>query len=82
MAIQVEAFCSLDDFKHSTGEIVRQLRAARKAPGAQRIFSAGEKEFISEKETASRGIPIVPTLQKDMLEMQQALHLDQYKFPF
>jgi LDH2 family malate/lactate/ureidoglycolate dehydrogenase len=82
MAIQVEAFCSLDDFKHSTGEIIRQLRDARKAPGAKRIFSAGEKEFISEKETASKGISIVPSLQKDMLEMQQELHLDQYKFPF
>ena len=82
MAIQVEAFCSLEDFKHSTGEIVRQLRAARKAPGASRIYSAGEKEFISEKETASKGIPIVPALQKDMLEIQQALKLEQYQFPF
>ncbi|NMB54822.1 MAG: Ldh family oxidoreductase [Leptolinea sp.] len=82
MAINVEAFCSLEDFKHSTGEIVRQLRAARKAPGAERIFSAGEKEFIKEKETAVRGIAIVPSLQKDMLEMKQALHLDQYSFPF
>lgn len=82
MAIQIEAFCPLDDFKHSTGEIIRQLRAARKAPGATRIFSAGEKEFISEKETAVRGIPIVPNLQKDILEMREALHLTQYKFPF
>lgn len=82
MAIQVEAFCSLDDFKHSTGEIIRQLRAARKAPGEERIFTAGEKEFMSEKETAKRGIPIVPNLQKDILEMQQALHLNQYSFPF
>jgi L-2-hydroxycarboxylate dehydrogenase (NAD+) len=82
MAIQVEAFCPLEDFKQSTGEIIRQLRAARKAPGAQRIFSAGEKEFISEKATAAKGIPIVPTLQKDMLEMQQVLHLDQYQLPF
>ncbi len=82
MAIQVEAFCSLEDFKHSTGEIIRQLRAARKAPGEQRIFTAGEKEFISEKETAKRGVPIVATLQKDILEMQKTLHLDQYTFPF
>ncbi len=82
MAIQVEAFCSLEDFKHSTGEIIRQLRAARKAPGSARIFSAGEKEFISEKDTAVRGIPIVPNLQKDILEMRQALRLDQYNFPF
>jgi L-2-hydroxycarboxylate dehydrogenase (NAD+) len=82
MAIQVEAFCSLDDFKHSTGEIIRQLRASRRAPGAQRIFSAGEKEFLKEKETTAQGIPIVPSLQKDILEMKQALHLDQYSFPF
>lgn len=82
MAIQVEAFCALDDFKHSTGEIIRQLRASRKVPGANRIFSAGEKEFLKEKETAVQGIPIVPNLQKDILAMKQALHLDQYTFPF
>lgn len=82
MAIQVEAFCSLDDFKHSTGEIIRQLRAARKAPGAIRIFSAGEKEYLSEKATALQGIPVVPNLQKDIKEMQQALQLNNYQFPF
>ena len=82
MAIQVEAFCSLDDFKHSTGEIIRQLRAARKAPGANRIYSAGEKEYLAERETASKGIPVVPNLQKDIKIMQQALQLNQYKFPF
>jgi L-2-hydroxycarboxylate dehydrogenase (NAD+) len=82
MAIQVEAFCSLDDFKHSTGEIIRQLRAARKAPGSDRIYSAGEKEYLEEKETAIKGIPIVPNLQKDIKEMQQTLKLNQYQFPF
>jgi len=82
MAIQIEAFCPLADFKHSTGEIIRQLRASRKAPGQNRIFTAGEKEYYSEIETAKTGIAIVPNLQKDILEMQQALHLDQYKFPF
>ncbi|NLF52379.1 MAG: Ldh family oxidoreductase [Leptolinea sp.] len=82
MAIQVEAFCPLDDFKHTTGEIMRQLRAARKAPGEDRIFTAGEKEFANEKDTAVRGIPIVPNLQKDILEMKKALKLNQYSFPF
>jgi L-2-hydroxycarboxylate dehydrogenase (NAD+) len=82
MAIQVEAFCGLDDFKHSTGEIVRQLKAARKAPGANRIYSAGEKEYLSEKETAVKGIPVIPNLQKDIKEMQQALQLNNYQFPF
>ncbi len=82
MAIQVEAFCPLEDFKHSTGEIIRQLRSARKAPGAKRIFTAGEKEFYNEKETAERGIPIVPDLQKDILAMKEVLNLNQYVFPF
>lgn len=82
MALSIDAFCELNDFKRSTGEIIRQLRASRKSPGAEHIFSAGEKEFLAEKETAIKGIPVVPNLQKDIKVMQDSLNLTQYQFPF
>jgi len=44
LAIRIDAFCDIEDFKHQVGEISRQLRASKKAPGAERIYTPGEKE--------------------------------------
>ncbi len=82
MAINIESFCSLDEFKHTTGQILRDLRASTKAPGATRIYTAGEKEFENAKVTMQRGIPAIPNLQKEIKYLQQELGLWQYQFPF
>ncbi len=82
IAINIEHFLPLDEFKHTTGEILRELRAARKSPGHDRIFTAGEKEFLMEKEIAQKGIPVIPNLQKDLNFLKNELGLDQYHFPF
>jgi len=49
LAIDVEHFISIDRFKEITGDIMRRLRNSKKAVGADRIFTAGEKEYESEK---------------------------------
>jgi len=82
MAIQVEAFTSLADFKKTTGQILRDLRNSRKAPGRERIYTAGEKEYENEKLVRAEGIPIVPNLQKELSYLQKELGLTQYDFPF
>jgi L-2-hydroxycarboxylate dehydrogenase (NAD+) len=82
MAINVEAFTALDDFKKTTGDILRALRASRKAPGQPRIFTAGEKEFEHELVVRAQGVPVVPNLQKDIKTVQRELGLTQYEFPF
>ncbi len=82
MAIDIEPFCPLAEFKHTTGQILRELRASTKAPGQSRIYTAGEKEY--EKEIAIRrdGIPVIPNLQKEIKFLQSELGLWQYEFPF
>lgn len=40
MAVNIEAFTGLADFKQATGGILRQLRASKKAPGRDRIYTA------------------------------------------
>jgi L-2-hydroxycarboxylate dehydrogenase (NAD+) len=82
MAIGIEHFTSLDDFKATTGQILRDLRNSTKAPGQPRIYVAGEKEFENEKKTAVQGIPVIPNLQKEILYLQKELGLNQYDFPF
>ena len=55
MAINIEAFTELDEFKKTTGDILRELRSSSKAPGQDRIFTAGEKEFENEKRILQEG---------------------------
>jgi len=82
MALAVESFVDLEVFKHTTGAILRELRASRKAPGHSRIYSAGEKEYEKEIQVCRDGVKIIPNLQKDLKFVRDKLGLSQYEFPF
>jgi LDH2 family malate/lactate/ureidoglycolate dehydrogenase len=82
IAIDVEAFITLDRFKLISGSICRALRASDKAPGHQRIWTAGEKEHDVWLERKDRGAPVNEELKRQMIAMRQELGLTQYRFPF
>ena len=82
MALNVESFVDLETFKQTTGNILRELRSSRKAPGEPRIYTAGEKEYEKEILTRRDGIKIIPNLQKDLKFVRDELGLDDYEFPF
>ncbi|MFX1268881.1 MAG: Ldh family oxidoreductase [Promethearchaeota archaeon] len=82
LAINIDNFAGLDSFKKTAGNIMRGLRSAKKDPEAERIYTAGEKEFIAEIEKKKSGIPLNKSLQNDIKIMQQEQGLKQYKFPF
>ena len=57
------------------------MRSSKKAPGAERIYTAGEKEYeigIARKS----GVPINESVQKEITEVRDQLGLTQYKFPW
>ena len=78
LAMDVEHFVPLEQFKKTTGDIMRELRAARKAPGQERIYTAGEKEYYNAQRLRAEGVPVNANLQKDLKAMQQELGLSQY----
>jgi len=82
MAIDIEHFTPLEEFKKTAGAIMRQLRSAPKVPGHGRIFVAGEKEAESEKLVRERGVPVNSALQKDLKFMQAELGLTRPQLPF
>ncbi|MPN53849.1 putative oxidoreductase YjmC [bioreactor metagenome] len=82
IAINVEAFTDLADFKHTVGELLRELRNSKKAPGHDRIFTAGEKEYETYLERQKTGVPINLALQKNIIDLKKMYHLDQYNFDF
>ena len=79
--IDPEAFMGLDEFKHIAGEICRALRASEKAPGQDRIYTAGEKEYLAWLDRKDKGVPVGESVQKDLTAVRDALGLD-YTFPF
>jgi LDH2 family malate/lactate/ureidoglycolate dehydrogenase len=82
LAINIEDFLSLKSFIKTAGNIMRGLRSAKKVPGENRIYTAGEKEYYFEIERKKTGIPISKNLQEDIRIMKEELNLRKYNFPF
>lgn len=82
IAVNVTEFTELEAFKHTTGEILRQLRASQKAPGHDRIYTAGEKEYLAWLERRDKGVPINAPLQKNIQELIAELGITGFDFPF
>lgn len=79
--INPEFFMGLDTFRETAGGICRSLRASEKAPGAARIYTAGEKEYLAWLERKDKGVPIGESIQKEFIALRDECNLD-YKFPF
>ena len=84
IAIDTEAFLGAESFKKTTGEILRELRASKKAPGCDRIYTAGEKEHDVWMERKDKGVPIAENVQREFAQLREEYGLpkEQFLFPF
>ena len=82
VAIDTEAFEGAESFKKTAGDILRQLRNSTKAPGCDKIYTAGEKEYIHYMETKDKGVAVNDPVQQEILAVQKELGLNQYDFGF
>ena len=80
--INPEFFMGLDTFKKTAGDICRALRASKKAPGAERIYTAGEKEYLAWQDRKDKGVPVGDAIQQEFIKLRDECGLTQYKFPF
>ena len=79
--VDPDAFMGQETFRKTAGDILRALRASKKAPGAERIYTAGEKEYLMRMERKDKGVPVGEAVQKELAELRDRLQLP-YKFPF
>lgn len=79
--VDPESFMGLDTFKKIAGEICRQLRRSSKAPGYERIYTAGEKEHLVWLERKDKGVPVNEAVQKELIKLRDEHNLP-YKFEF
>jgi LDH2 family malate/lactate/ureidoglycolate dehydrogenase len=82
MAMNIENFVPLEEFKKTTSEILQELRDSKKAPNRNRIYTAGEKEYENEQRIRAEGVPVIPDLQNDIRALVKDLGLTQYDFSF
>lgn len=75
--VDPEAFMGREVFKKTAGDICRALRASKKAPGCERIYTAGEKEYQVWLERKSKGVPVGEAVQKEIIAVR-----DELKLPF
>jgi LDH2 family malate/lactate/ureidoglycolate dehydrogenase len=79
LAIDIEHFIPLDLSRRITGGIMRALQDARKAPGQDRIYVAGEKEYELEKIIRQRGVPVNRNLRQELRFMRDELDIAGYE---
>jgi len=82
LALDVEHFIPLEVSRRITGQIMRALQNARKAPGEARIYVAGEKEYEAEKRVREQGIPVNPNLRRELQVMRDELGIPGYEAYF
>ncbi|MCR4747922.1 MAG: Ldh family oxidoreductase [Clostridiales bacterium] len=81
IAIDTNHFLGEELARKKAGEILRAVRASKKQPGHDRIYTAGEKEWEVYKQRLVDGVPITGPVQKEFMAVRDQFNLD-YKFPW
>ena len=78
IAVDINAFTDPADFRKTAGDILRELRASRKMPGQNRIYTAGEKEYYTWMDRKDKGIPFNDQLLDEFSGLCRAYNMTNY----
>jgi LDH2 family malate/lactate/ureidoglycolate dehydrogenase len=62
VAVSVEAFGDVAEFKRSVDALARDLRASKRLPGVDRIWLPGEQSHAKRVDHLENGVPVPPAL--------------------
>jgi LDH2 family malate/lactate/ureidoglycolate dehydrogenase len=66
MAIKIDAFRPILDFKKQIDYMVEILKNSPKAKGEDEIFIAGEKEYLAVEENKVLGVPLLDKVVEEL----------------
>ncbi|HEX2970216.1 MAG TPA: Ldh family oxidoreductase [Bacteroidales bacterium] len=78
IAIDINSFTDPADFRKTTGNILRELRASRKMPGHDHIYTAGEKEYLTWMNRKDKGVPFSEDLIEEFRSLCRNYNMDNY----
>lgn len=81
IAIDTGHFLGEEIARKKAGDIIRSVRASKKMPGEERIYTAGEKEWEVWLNRQNSGVPINESVQAEMNKVRDELGLS-YVFPW
>ncbi|MDA3900358.1 MAG: Ldh family oxidoreductase [Spirochaetes bacterium] len=81
MVVDISRFLPVERFKKITGTMMRDLRSSQKAPGSDRIFTPGEKEYEAWVYRKDKGVPFNDALIKSFTEVKEKLNIN-IELPF
>ncbi|MBE6656678.1 MAG: Ldh family oxidoreductase [Ruminococcaceae bacterium] len=81
IAIDTEHFLGEALCRKKVGDILRSIRASKKSPDAERIYTAGEKEYDVWMSRKDSGVPINESVQAEMNKVRDEYNLN-YTFPW
>ena len=79
LAIDIEHFLPVEVSKQITGGIMRALQASRRAPGQDRIYVAGEKEWELQQIVREQGVPVNGNLRQELEIMRDEMGIEGYE---
>ena len=66
MAMSIEAFGDVAEFKRNVDALVREIRGSRRLPGVDRIWLPGEQSHGKRIDHLKNGIPVPPALRASL----------------
>jgi len=66
MAIKIDAFRPIIDFKKQIDYMVGLLKDSPKAKGQEEIYIAGEKEYLAAEENKVKGVPLLDKIVEEL----------------
>ncbi len=75
IAINVSFFQDIDAFKQKVDSRIRELKGARKAPGANDILIPGERGFRTKERRLKEGMPIIDHYWHEIAELAEKLNV-------
>ncbi len=75
VAISLEAFGGVAEFKRSVDALVRDLRASKRLPGVERIWLPGEQSHAKRVERSRDGVPVPPALLASLDQLADELKI-------
>ncbi len=75
-AWRLDAFRPAEEIKAAMDDLVRQLKNARKAEGAERIYIHGEKEYEEADRRAQEGIPLGAKVEASLQQIAADLGVE------
>ncbi len=75
LALKIDAFEDNTRFKSRVDAAIRQIHTCRLAPGFDRVYAPGEKEFLNRQAYAHEGIPLNAVTLADLLRAANKLGL-------